>query len=108
MSNDPKTANDVLTAAASADEKMWEMPLEPRYAKLVESDVADLRNIASSRYGGSLTAGLFLQAFIEEDQKWAHLDIAGPAFAERPMASYIGKGGTGFGVRTLSNWIESM
>ncbi len=108
MSNDAKLANSLIVSGSEADEKIWEMPLEPRYIPLVESDVADLRNIAKSRYGGSLTAGLFLQGFIKDEQKWAHLDIAGPAFAERPMGSYVPKGGTGFGVRTLANWIGKM
>ena len=85
----------------------YEGPLSQRpffLETLVESDVADLRNIATNRYGGSLTAGLFLQHFVN-DIPWAHMDIAGPAFAERPMASYIGKGGTGYGVRTLVEYI---
>lgn len=107
MGNNAKFANEVLNAAAAAGEKLWEMPLEQRYVKLLESDVADLRNIATTRYGGSLTAGLFLQQFVDKATPWAHLDIAGPAFAERPLSSYIGKGGSGFGVRTLINLIES-
>ncbi len=105
MSNDDETSIALLAAAERAGEKLWEMPLEPRYRSLVESDVADLRNIATSRYGGTLTAGLFLQEFVN-DVPWAHMDIAGPAFAERPMASYIGKGGTGYGVRTLVEFVE--
>ncbi len=105
MSNDKNVAATLLAAAERAGEKLWEMPLEPRYKSLVESDVADLRNIATNRYGGTLTAGLFLQHFVN-DIPWAHMDIAGPAFAERPMASYIGKGGTGYGVRTLVEYIE--
>lgn len=105
MSNDDDVAVALLAAAERAGEKMWEMPLEKRYRSLVESDVADLRNIATSRYGGSLTAGLFLQEFVGKTP-WAHLDIAGPAFAERPMSSYIGKGGTGHGVRTLIEFVE--
>lgn len=108
MGNDPKFSNDVLDAAAAAGEKMWEMPLEARYRKLLESQIADLRNIATSSYGGSLTAGLFLQEFVPENTKWAHLDIAGPAYAERPLSSYLGKGGSGFGVRTLLNAVESL
>lgn len=106
MCNDEDLAVAMLAAANRAGEKLWEMPLEPRYRSLIESDVADLRNIATSRYGGSLTAGLFLREFVA-DVPWAHLDIAGPAFAERPMSSYIGKGGTGYGVRTLVEFIES-
>ncbi|MCH8049715.1 leucyl aminopeptidase [Patescibacteria group bacterium] len=108
MSNNPKFANQVLNASAEAGEKMWELPLEKRYRKLLESDVADLRNIATTSYGGSLTAGLFLQEFVPEGTPWVHIDIAGPAFAERPIASYLGKGGTGFGVRTLVNLLGSL
>jgi leucyl aminopeptidase len=93
-----------LDAALKAGEKMWELPLEPRYRDLINSDIADLRNIATSRYGGSLTAGLFLQEFVE-NTPWVHLDIAGPAYAERPMSSYLGKGGTGHGVRTLVEFV---
>lgn len=106
MSNNEDTAVALLAAAERAGEKLWELPLEPRYKSLVESDVADLRNIATSRYGGTLTAGLFLQHFVN-DIPWAHMDIAGPAFAERPLSSYVGKGGTGYGVRTLVEFIET-
>ena len=107
MSNDDKFAQDMLVASSTAGEKMWHMPLEVNYRKLIESDIADVRNISTSRYGGSLTAGLFLKEFVPEDVPWVHLDIAGPAFAERPMASYLGKGGTGYGVRTLLKLIET-
>lgn len=108
MSNNPQFGTKVLGAAALAGEKMWELPLEARYRILIESEVADLRNVATSRYGGSLTAGLFLQEFVPENTPWVHMDIAGPAFAERPLASYIGKGGTGFGVRTLIQLIQTI
>ncbi|MEK9155049.1 MAG: leucyl aminopeptidase [Patescibacteria group bacterium] len=107
MSNNDDLAGAILSAAGRAGEKMWRMPLEKRYRSLVESDIADLRNIATTRYGGSLTAGLFLEEFVD-GLPWAHLDIAGPAFAEKPMASYIGKGGTGHGVRTLVELVEGM
>ena len=107
MSNNDNLAGSILGAAHRAGEKMWRMPLEKRYRSLVESDIADLRNIATTRYGGSLTAGLFLEEFVD-GLPWAHLDIAGPAFAEKPMASYIGKGGTGHGVRTLVELVEGM
>ena len=87
---------------------MWELPLEESYVKLLESDIADLRNISTTRYGSTLTSSLFLQQFIPEDAKWAHIDIAGPAFVGRRIASYIKKGGTGFGVRTLIQFIKSL
>lgn len=105
MTNDKALGRQVLDAAAKAGEKMWEMPLEPRYRELNYSDIADLRNIPTNRYGGSLTAGLFIQEFVD-NKPWVHLDIAGPAFAERPMSSYLGKGGTGHGVRTLVEFVE--
>ncbi|MFA6522596.1 MAG: leucyl aminopeptidase [Patescibacteria group bacterium] len=106
MSNRPKLANQILDASSRAGEKIWELPLEPRYKNLIESDIADLKNVTKSRYGGTLTAGLFLEQFVSDETPWAHIDIAGPAFAERPLASWIGKGGTGFGVRTLAELIS--
>lgn len=108
MGNDAELTNAIIEASKQTDESIWELPLYARYAKLIESDIADLRNISTTHYGGTLTAGLFLKEFIDDGQKWAHIDIAGPAYAERPMASYVKKGGTGFGVRTLIKWIESL
>lgn len=105
MTNDRALGQRVLEAASRAGEKLWELPLEARYRELVNSDIADLRNIATNRYGGTLTAGLFLQEFVD-GKPWVHLDIAGPAFAEKPMSSYLGKGGTGHGVRTLVEFVE--
>jgi leucyl aminopeptidase len=105
MTNDKNLGKQVLDAAAQAGEKMWEMPLEPRYRDLIVSDIADLRNIPTNRYGGTLTAGLFIQEFVD-NKPWVHLDIAGPAYAERPMNSYLGKGGTGHGIRTLVEFVE--
>lgn len=107
MSNDDELAECVLAASSDAGEKMWRMPLEKRYKSLIESEIADLRNIATTRYGGSLTAGLFLEEFVD-GLPWVHLDIAGPAFAEKPMGSYLGKGGTGHGVRTLAELLETV
>jgi leucyl aminopeptidase len=107
MSNNDDLADRVLLAAGDAGEKMWRMPLEKRYKSLIESDIADLRNIPTTRSGGSLTAGLFLEEFVE-GLPWVHLDIAGPAFAEKPMGSYLGKGGTGHGVRTLVELLDTM
>jgi leucyl aminopeptidase len=105
MANDPKVAQKVLAAAEQAGENMWELPLEKNYVKLLKSEVADLKNIAG-RYGGAITAGLFLAEFVD-DVPWAHLDIAGPAFAEKPLNPYTKHGGTGFGVRTLLELVRS-
>lgn len=107
MTNDRALAGKILKSAKTAGEKMWELPLEERYKTLTHSDIADLRNIPTTRYGGALMGGLFLEEFAE-GKPWAHLDIAGPAFAERPIASYLGKGGTGYGVRTLVEYLQSI
>jgi leucyl aminopeptidase len=78
---------------------VWPLPLPTEYRRDLESEIADLKNIAGGRYGGALHAGLFLQEFVD-GKPWAHLDIAGPARSESDDA-YVPKGASGFGVRTL-------
>jgi len=104
MSNNPELSNKILVAAAASGEKMWELPLEKNYKKLIKSNIADIKNIGG-KYGGTLTAGLFLEEFIK-DVPWAHLDIAGPAFAETNVNAYNCKGATGHGVRTLIEFLR--
>ena len=100
MANDGAWRDQVQTAADRAGEPVWPLPLPKEYRKLLESEIADLKNISSGGYGGALTAGLFLQEFVTPDMPWAHLDIAGPARVNGDDG-YLVKGGTGFGVRTL-------
>ena len=101
--------DDVLTqveaAAARAGEKVWRMPFEKEYRSKLDSPIADVKNIGD-RYGGAITAALFLAEFTDE-RPWAHLDIAGPARAENDDG-YITKGGTGFAVSTLVALAEDM
>lgn len=104
MSNDEKIAGRLTVAATEAGELVCRLPLLPDYQPFIAGDHSDLRNISRIRYGGAITAGLFLQNFVGATP-WAHLDIAGPAFAEREVAAYARKGATGFGVRTLLNWL---
>jgi len=99
MGNHAGWIDQVGQAAARAGEDVWPLPLPEDYRKLIDSDVADIKNISSGRYAGALTAGLFLREFVA-DVPWAHLDIAGPARSEEDEG-YLQKGGTGFGVRTL-------
>src|SRR5207248_2693377 len=99
MGNDEAGIGQVRGAADRAGEPMWPLPLPQEYRKDLDSEIADLKNISGGRGGGALTAGLFLAEFAG-DIPWAHLDIAGPARASGDDG-YIGKGGTGFGVRTL-------
>lgn len=103
--NDSELKGRLLCASGASGERLWHMPLLQEYKKLLQSPIADLKNIGS-RGGGSITAALFLEHFIG-DVSWAHLDIAGPAFAGSGDAAGI-KGGTGFGVRTLLAYLEQL
>jgi leucyl aminopeptidase len=98
MGNHDAWRDQVRAAADRAGEPVWPLPLPTEYRKELESEIADLKNIGG-RYGGALTAGLFLQEFVD-GRPWVHLDIAGPARSESDDG-YIPKGGSGFGVRTL-------
>jgi leucyl aminopeptidase len=84
---------------------MWPMPLPEELRSGLKSAVADLANIGE-RFGGALSAGIFLQEFVAEGVNWAHLDIAGPAFNESEAYGYTPKGGTGAAVRTLVTLAE--
>jgi leucyl aminopeptidase len=99
MGNRPEWIDQVRGSADRAGEPLWPLPLPREYRKLLDSEVADLKNVSSGGYGGALTAGLFLETFVD-DTTWAHLDIAGPARAAADDGE-LTKGGTGFGVRTL-------
>jgi len=106
MTNAPALGQKVLEAAKRAGENMWELPLPEEYKELIKTDIADFKNDAP-RWGGSLTAGLLLQEFVA-GLPWVHLDIAGPAFAERPLNPYTKKGGTGHAVRTLLEYLRAV
>jgi len=90
-------AGAVMSAARDAGEKVWRMPLEASYFEGLKSPVADMRNTAG-RYGGSITAALFLQQFVEEGVDWAHVDMAGPVWSEKEGLP------TGFGAAMLAQW----
>lgn len=95
---------DLKAAGERAGEPMWELPLPAEYGELLKSKVADITN-SGGRWGGALTAGLFLKEFVAEGIPWVHVDIAGPAFADKPLGS-TPFGATGFPVRALVEWIE--
>lgn len=90
----------ILHLGQSLGESFWPMPLADCYAKDLESEVADIKNIAR-REGGALYAALFLRRFVPQGVPWAHLDIAGPTWSEDKVSLFQG-GATGFGVRTLT------
>jgi len=105
MSNNDAFASQVAAAADQAGELTWRLPLPSRYRKLLDSPIADMKNVGGS-YAGSITAALFLQEFVAEGLPWVHLDIAGPAFADAVQETGP-KGGTGYGVRTLVELIAN-
>jgi leucyl aminopeptidase len=103
MSNDDALADEVLAAARRAGEDMWRLPLPPRLAEQLKSEIADFKN-TGERWGGALTAGLFLQEFVA-GVPWVHVDIAGPSSASKEHG-HIGKGGTGFAAAAILEFLR--
>ena len=102
MGNDPGLVRSVLGSARDVGEKMWELPLDAELREEIKSRVADVKNVGS-RWGGAITAGLFLENFVSETP-WVHIDIAGPSYMEKTSGWYQ-HGATGFGVRTIVDYL---
>jgi leucyl aminopeptidase len=98
----PEFRDRVTAISQQVGENGWAMPLPEHLRSDLDSKLADIANVASHRWGGMLTAGVFLSEFISDDIPWAHLDIAGPAYNTGSPWGYTGKGGTGVPVRTLT------
>ncbi|WP_345555119.1 leucyl aminopeptidase [Streptomonospora halophila] len=107
MANDDGVREDVVAAATQAGEQSWPMPLPAELRKGLDSAVADIANVAGERWGGMLSAGVFLKEFVADGTAWAHLDIAGPAFNQGGPFGYTPKGGTGAATRTLVRIAEN-
>ncbi len=105
FSNDDKLSNELIHAGENVQEKVWRMPLNKNFDKLIDSKNADMQNINYVGGAGSTTAAQFLQRFILKKTPWAHLDIAGMAFSKYGGALNSG-GATGYGVRLLNKLIE--
>ncbi len=101
MGSDDDVAAAIADAARRAGEQAWPMPLPEELRKGLDSAVADIANVTGDRYGGMLVGGLFLKEFVPDGVRWAHVDIAGPAFHEGEPYGYTPKGGTGAAVRML-------
>lgn len=106
FSNNDELADQLDTAGKTSGDKLWRLPLGAAYDKLIDSPIADMKNVGS-RAAGSITAGQFLQRFIENDTPWAHLDIAGMAWSATSGATWD-KGATGFGVRVLDQFVRDV
>ncbi len=95
----------LIQAGEQSGDRLWRLPLWDDYKDLIKSDVADIKN-SGSRWAGTIQGGLFLKEFVG-DANWAHIDIAGTAYLEKPKA-YFRKGATGAGVRFLIRFFEEL
>jgi leucyl aminopeptidase len=107
MSNHEELQQMVHAMATDAGEQVWPLPLPEELREKLDSTVADIANVGE-RYGAALSAGIFLKEFVPDGVRWAHLDIAGPAFNNDAPHGYTPKGGTGFAVRTLVRLLEEL
>ena len=110
FSNNDKLSKKIENAGEASGEKVWRLPLGPEYNEEINSSRADMINIGSSRYGGSIHAAQFIERFIQKDTPWAHLDIAGVSWTMKGGQSNITKlhnpGATAFGVRLIDEFLK--
>jgi leucyl aminopeptidase len=106
FTDDDVLAEAIIASGEKTHERCWRLPLPEDYKEQLKSDFADISNMGKTRWGGAITASLFLSEFVK-DTRWAHIDIAGPAYAKKGNA-YCNAGGTGFGVRLLCDLIDKL
>ncbi|HKV39349.1 MAG TPA: leucyl aminopeptidase, partial [Blastocatellia bacterium] len=102
MGTDQTLIDELIRTGEDCGEKLWQLPIDPEYGEQIQSPIADIRN-DGGRGAGAITAGMFLKLFAGSTP-WAHLDIAGTAWLDAETPS-MAKGATGFGVRTLANYV---
>jgi len=109
MGNSKRLKHEFLKCGSKSGELVSSLPFNKHLKKLLKSDIADISNVASKPYGGAITAGLFLDNFIKEENKnkWLHFDIAGSAYTESPWDCNV-YGGTGAGVRMMSEFLKNI
>ena len=105
FSNDEETYQHFTAALETSGERFWRLPVEDDYKEMIKSSIADIMNTGGSRWGGAITAAMFLKEFVE-DTPWIHLDIAGLAWTEE-QKPWMAKGPSGFAVRTITEWVRS-
>jgi leucyl aminopeptidase len=106
FSNSDELAGKIQQAAEESGDKVWRMPLAEPFDRLIDSPIADMKNVGP-REGGSITAAQFIQRFVENGVKWAHIDMAGKAWSDKAAPTYD-KGATGFGVRLLDQYVADV
>jgi len=105
FSNNDDLVKHIQAAGRHTGERVWQLPLDPFYDKMIRSKIADMKNIGGAN-SGSITAAQFLLRFIEKDTPWAHLDIAGVAWQDGEQKPTIPSWGTGWGVRLLNRLMK--
>ena len=103
FANDDALADQLIAAGKASGDTLWRFPLSPAYDKLIDSPIADMKNVGP-RGAGSITAAQFIKRFVDEGVKWAHLDIAGMVWSDKP-GTHHDKGATGYGVRLLDRFV---
>ena len=103
FANDDALADQLIAAGKATGDTLWRFPLSPAYDKLIDSPIADMKNVGP-RGAGSITAAQFIKRFVDEGVKWAHLDIAGMVWSDKPGTNHD-KGATGYGVRLLDQFV---
>jgi leucyl aminopeptidase len=106
FSNNDELVSQLQQAGEESGDKLWRMPLGEPFDRLIDSPIADMKNVGP-REGGSITAAQFIQRFIENGVRWAHVDMAGKAWSDKPGTTYE-KGATGFGVRLLDEYVADV
>lgn len=106
LSNNDELANELLEIGQETGEKLWRLPLWDDYKDMMNSDVADIKNLSSAPVAGAITAAKFLEFFIDGHTNWAHLDIAGLAFGDSEFAKM--KSATAYGVNLLTTWMRGI
>lgn len=107
MGNNQNLMDKLLKSSESAGEKLWQLPMYEDYKDFLKSDIADLKNAGSRGEAGSSCAAMFLKEFVNDSVAWAHLDIAGAGWSDKPKGE-VNKGGTAFGVRTICHYLTSL
>jgi leucyl aminopeptidase len=104
FANDDELASQLTKAGDESGDKLWRMPLADSFDRLIDSPIADMKNVGP-REGGSITAAQFIRRFVEDGIAWAHVDMAGKAWSDKASAT-ADKGATGFGVRLIDQFVE--
>jgi leucyl aminopeptidase len=106
FSNNDELAGQLQRVGEESGDKLWRMPLAEPFDRLIDSPIADMKNVGP-REGGSITAAQFIQRFVDKGVRWAHIDMAGKAWTDKPGTTYD-KGATGFGVRLLDEYVSDV